>query len=87
MPGAAERIISMAESDMKHQQELDREALRAAECQMKRGQTFAFWLAMVAFLCCMAALYMGSQWVAGIIAGTTIVGLIAAFVVGRKDDE
>jgi uncharacterized membrane protein len=88
LPGAAERIIAMAESDMRHQQKIEQEAIRVTGCQIKRGQTYAFWLAVIAFACCLGALFMGSETVAGIIAGTTIGGLITAFVVGKyKDDD
>jgi uncharacterized membrane protein len=87
VPGAAERIIAMAESDMEHQQEMDREALRIAESQVKRGQVSAFWLTIIAFGVCIFALMTGSEIAASVIAGTTIVALVTAFVVGRKDND
>jgi uncharacterized membrane protein len=87
VPGAAERIIAMAESDMKHQQEMDREELRIAESQVKRGQISAFWLTIIALAVCIFALLMGSEMAASVIAGTTIVALVTAFVIGRKDND
>lgn len=87
VPGAAERIIAMAESDMRHQQELEREALRLAGSQAKRGQIFAFVLSIIAFVACIFALMMGSEKAAIVIAGITIGALVAAFVIGRKDGE
>lgn len=83
VPGAAERILAMAESDTKHQHAIEFSALRAAEGEVKRGQIFAFIIGLAALLASMFALYMGSSVVAGIIGGTTVVGLVSVFVVGR----
>ena len=83
VPGAAERILAMAESDTKHQHAIEFAALNAAEGEVKRGQIFAFVIGLAALLASMFALYMGSPAVAGIIGGTTVVGLVSVFIVGR----
>ena len=83
VPGAAERILAMAESDTKHQHAIEFSALHAAEGEVKRGQIFAFIIGLAALLASMFALYMGSPAVAGIIGGTTVVGLVSVFIVGR----
>jgi uncharacterized membrane protein len=83
VPGAAERILKMAESDTKHQQEIEFAALRAAEAEIKRGQIFGFVIGLTALGASMLALAMGSPAVAGIIGGTTVVGLVSVFIVGR----
>ncbi len=83
VPGAAERILAMAESDTKHQHSIELAALRAMENEVKRGQIFAFVIGLAALLASMFALYMGSPTVAGIIGGTTVVGLVSAFIIGR----
>lgn len=83
VPGAAERILVMAESDAKHQRELEISALRAAEGEVKRGQFFGFGIGVTALGAAVMALWMGSPTVAGIIGGTTVVGLVSVFIVGR----
>lgn len=83
VPGAAERILSMAESDAKHQRELEFAALRATENEIKRGQNFALIVALASLSAAMYALYLGYPTVAGIIGGTTVVGLVSAFIIGR----
>jgi uncharacterized membrane protein len=83
VPGAAERILAMAESDTKHQHAIEFAALHAAEGEVKRGQIFAFVIGLAALLASMFALYMGSPAVAGIIGGTTVVGLVSVFIIGR----
>jgi uncharacterized membrane protein len=57
--GAAERILLMAESDAKHQQEIEFAALRAAENEIKRGQIFGFVIGLTALGASMLALAMG----------------------------
>lgn len=83
IPGAAERILLMAESDTRHQQEIEFAALMAAEGEVKRGQWFAFSIGVLALISSMVALHLGSPAVAGVIGGTTVVGLVSVFVVGR----
>jgi len=81
--GAAERILVMAESDAKHQQEIEFAALRAAEAEIRRGQFFGFVIGLTALGASMLALAMGSPAVAGVIGGTTVIGLVSVFIVGR----
>lgn len=81
--GAAERILVMAESDAKHQHEIEFAALRAAEGEVKRGQWFGLAIGITALGASMLALAMGSPTVAGVIGGTTVVGLVSVFIVGH----
>lgn len=83
VPGAAERILVMAEADAKHQRELEFEALRAAAGEVKRGQFFGLTIGCTALVASVCALYLGSPAVAGVIGGTTVVGLVSVFIVGR----
>lgn len=83
VPGAAERILAMAESDTKHQHEIEFAALRAAEGEIKRGQIFGFVIGLTALGAAIVALAMGSPAVAGVIGGTTVVGLVSVFIIGR----
>lgn len=83
IPGAADRILKMAESDARHQQEIEFAALSGTLAEVKRAQLFAFFIVIIALGAAMLALKMGSPDVAGIIGGTTVVGLVSAFIVGR----
>ena len=87
LPGAAERILAIVESDTKHEQNIEFAALRAAESQVKRGQIFSFCLVIIAFASCLGALFLGSEVVASVIAGTTIGAVATAFVVGKITDK
>jgi uncharacterized membrane protein len=50
VPGAAERILAIAESDTKHQHAIEFAALAAAEGEVKRGQWFGFLIGGLALL-------------------------------------
>lgn len=83
VPGAAERILAMAEADTKHQHAIEFAALAAAEGEVKRGQWFGFGIGAMALICSIVALLLGSPTVAAIIGGSTVVGLVSVFIIGR----
>lgn len=83
VPGAAERILAMAEADTKHQHAIEFAALAAAEGEVKRGQWFGFGIGALALICSIVALLLGSSTVAAIIGGSTVVGLVSVFIIGR----
>ncbi len=83
VPGAAERILAMAEENGKHQREMEKNALAAASRTVIIGQIFGLIIAILAFTTCIIALYLGSENTAMIIGGVTITGLVAVFVTGR----
>lgn len=83
IPGAAERILSMAEQEAAHLRNIEREALIKASEQVKRGQVFGLIIGILAFLTSIIALVLGSEKTAIALGGTTVVGLVAVFVTGR----
>jgi len=83
VPGAAERILIMAESSMKHQQQYDNALLEASRKQAARGQILGFLIGLSAIGASMFSAFIGYPVLAGILGGTTVVSLVVAFVVGR----
>lgn len=83
VPGAAERILIMAESSMKHQHEYDHAILKVSKQQLARGQIFGFLIGLSAIGASVYSATIGYPWLAAILGGTTVVGLVTAFVVGR----
>lgn len=83
LPGAADRIISMAEHDSSHLQAMERVRLTAVYNERRLGQILGF---CIAFLGLAASVYLGSsghEITASVIGGTTLVGLVSVFVIGR----
>lgn len=83
LPGAADRIVSMAEGFADHKQRCDTTALRGAVVERRLGQIFAFLAVLAVLLFSYLALLAGFETYATAIATTTLVSLVAIFVLGR----
>ena len=94
VPGAAERIIKMAEKRLDHKIQLENNGFQLGDFaikeqfrQSKRGQSFAFVVALFGLGLAGLLAYLDSEIVAGILASTTILGLVAVFANGKKEQE
>lgn len=86
-PGAADRIIAMAENQADHRQFLEKTVVTNGVRDSKRGQIFAFMLALVAFVCGFVLLLYDKQ-VAGFSVLIGSVGsLVVVFVYGKKSEK
>ena len=83
LPGAAERIISMAESFAAHVQRLERDAMRHEASAQRWGRMVAAVMVMVILGACMYALHPGYEEFATKLGSWTIVALAAVFVAGK----
>lgn len=87
VPDGAERIIRMAEKQQNHRMELEKRFLISQSAQSKLGQWFGliigvFGLSTAAFLG-----YFGAEIAAAGIGGGTLVGLVSAFLAGKKSQK
>lgn len=90
-PGAAERIIKMAEDQAKHRQDLERKVIDADIIGGRRGQTCGFIIGLAAVLGGTACALLGHQIAGTFIGGGGVTGLVGIFVIGnyqkRKERE
>jgi len=79
----ADRIVSMAESQLRHRQELESTVVNGNVTSQKRGQLFAFILGFIAIVggIILIAIDKNTQGLAAII--TAFVALAGVFVYGR----
>jgi uncharacterized membrane protein len=89
VPGAAERILRMAETDAAHNRDLEQRDMRAAE---REGMVARLTAAAIPIggICAavVLGLHGGAEWVAGILgAGSLSSPLIAALLQGRGGDK
>ena len=85
--GSAERILKMAEKEQDHRIAWETKALDENARETNLGQKFGL---VTAVFCILASVYLsmnGHQWVAGVLAGTSALGLVARFLRGRHDAE
>jgi uncharacterized membrane protein len=83
IPGAANRILTLAERQTNHRMEIISAQIR----QSARGQ----WLAFILALCFLAGsiwvTLAGSQVVGGILGGATILGVVTIFITGKAQQK
>lgn len=84
IPGAAERILSMAEAEAAHQHDIERLALQCASSEARLGQWFGLIIGVCAFITVIIAVILGAEKTAMVVGGTTVVGLVTVFVAGHK---
>lgn len=80
VPGAGERLLAMAERAQSDARSARRFGLEHAVRYLRRGQSFGFFASLVAFAVVGFAAYHGREVVASIVGGSTVVGLVIAFV-------
>lgn len=84
LPGAAERILVMAEKAAAHHQAIDVQAQKLIGQDVLRGQLLGFSIAAAGLLVSGYAIYKGYPAVAGAIVAAIMTGGVGVFVVGRK---
>ena len=87
LPGSAERILRMAEREQAHRMNWETTALGGDIRQEQYGQWFGL---LIAVLCIGSAVYLamnGQTTVAGILAGTSALGLAGRFIQGKRDES
>lgn len=82
-----ERIMKMAESQSAHRIRLEELTIREGIKQSGRGQTYGFILGLVGLGLAGLLAYLGHETTAVVLASTTIVGLVAVFVIGKKSQS
>ncbi len=84
VPGAAERILSMAERQAAHRQNLERVVVFGDS----RRSFYGLWAGFIVALCFLGGavflVFNGHEWAGTIVGGLDIVGLVSVFVIGSR---
>ena len=84
VPGAAERIIKMAEEQSAHRKELEKKVIDSDISRSKWGQILGFIIAITGLgVSAMVSVY-GNALAGGIIGVGTLVSLVGVFMYGSK---
>lgn len=85
-PSFPERFVQMAEKEQTHRHQMDK-GDQANDFNLKKsGQDKAFYALLALLSVIIALVFMKETTVAGILAGTTIIGVVSIFVAGRYLD-
>ena len=85
--GAADRIISMAEKQAEHRQNIEKIVVEAASKRSILGVVFAFLIALFAFILSGMCFYWGHMVSANIIFGSALVTIVTAFIYGTSSNR
>lgn len=84
LPGAAERILTLAENQSKHRQKLEVKIVKSNITNEKLGLIFGLIVALSMFSAVVLCAYLKQPIPATIIGTGGIVGLVTAFIKGSK---
>lgn len=84
VPGAADRIIRMAEQEGEHTRALEAGAVREIARAQRYGQYAATFIATAAIIAAVWLALEGHDTVAGILGGTTLTTVVVAFLQARR---
>jgi uncharacterized membrane protein len=87
LPGLAERIVKMAETQMVHRQGLEAKHLDGESRRANRGQYFGLAVALGGFLLSGFCVAYGAVVAAAVIASVDLVGLVSTFLYGTKTKQ
>jgi uncharacterized membrane protein len=83
----AERIFKMTENQSTHRMELEKKIYSSQIRQSGIGQIFGFLIALIALIIAWDLAKDNQVAVASIIGGTTVIGLVTIFVLGRRKKD
>ena len=83
-PGAADRILGMAEQEEAHRHRQERDMLQSESSARARGQWMAFTLALVIILGGIWLIYKGKQWEGLVAVLAPLATLIGLFLYARE---
>jgi uncharacterized membrane protein len=87
VPGAAERILTMAENQAQHRQELEARIIRTDTLKSLLGMMFGFVIALVGFGGGLYAAFAGQPFWGGAVSIGTLASVVIAFIYGTRARE
>jgi uncharacterized membrane protein len=83
-PGAADRIISMAEKNLEHAQILQTQAMASDIADVKAGRAYGFWALMAIIIAASWSAFNGQEGIALAFLGAGALGVIGQLIQGRR---
>jgi uncharacterized membrane protein len=86
-PGAANRIIEMAEKNQEHRLYINRVLAESDVKKSLRGQIFGFAIAAIAFTVATICAFLDQKEIGIASIGFSLVSIVSTFVLGRKSKD
>ncbi len=87
LPGAAERIMCMAEKQAEHRQSLELRVIQSGVKKSEQGLIFGLIIGMTAIITGGICAALDQQIAGSFIGGGGIVGLVSVFVIGSQQQK
>jgi uncharacterized membrane protein len=84
LPGFSERLMRLTEAEADHRRQLTTLNQRQYARETTIGQVFALIVALSAFATAAWLGYLGHPGAAGVVGSGAIIGLVSAFIAGRR---
>ena len=84
VPGAAERILKMAEQQSAHRRSLEQKALSSDSRNSTLGIISALVITLGILILSAYAVYLGQPWTAAIISAVGVSSLVGTFIYGTR---
>lgn len=84
LPGSADRIIAMAENQLRHSQAMQQMAIQADIQDAQDGRKYGFWALVSLVACALISGLFGHTVLAGLFLGAGALGTVGAFIKGRN---
>lgn len=85
LPGSADRILKLAESQQAHRIEIEKTAVNSQMRQGERGQVFGFIIFLIGIALTIVFIWFGMKTFAGIFATGTMAVIIGLFILGKNE--
>jgi uncharacterized membrane protein len=86
-PGAADRIIAMAEAQSRHRQDLETKAIDSDIKNSRTGLHYGLIIGLATILSGAACIFVGQQWGGIFLGGAGLTGLVGVFVYGSREKK
>jgi len=84
IPNGAERIMKEAELQSAHRRSMENKVVDSDNYQSARGQNYGLIIALVCIVGSILLGLMGQPWLGGVLATTTVIGLVTVYVLGKS---
>jgi hypothetical protein len=83
-PAMAKVLLEEVKAESAHRREMEVQRLKSESASQLRGQVFGLIACLASLGTACYAAYLGAEWIGSIVGGSTILGIVSMFVLGKS---